>query len=221
MNFLAHYYFHRYSHNPELVLGCVLPDFLKNADKSVRLQPDQYELQFLNNPKLESLYAGWKHHMETDRVFHNLPFFYEHTQALRLKLAPVVEDSPIRASFLSHIALELLLDHLLLIDGVLHEDHFYRDLSVMDRAVVQRFLEICDMPETHTFFEFLDHFIEVKYLGSYRDISQVAYALIQICRRIWPLGPQPLLQSNISDQLSQYKEILIPEYKLVFEMLDA
>lgn len=219
MNFLAHYYFHRYSHDPELILGCVLPDFLKNADKSIRLQPERYELNFLNNPKLESLYAGWKHHVETDRVFHNLPFFYEHTQALRLKLAPVVEDYPIRASFLSHIALELLLDHLLLIDGVLHEDHFYRDLSAVDRSAVRRFLEICEMPDTDTFFRFLDHFIEVRYLGSYRDLTQVAYALIQICRRIWPLGPQPVLQSKISEQLELYREILRPEYKLVFETI--
>ncbi|HZH55177.1 MAG TPA: hypothetical protein VFD72_05960 [Sphingobacteriaceae bacterium] len=219
MNFLAHYYFHRYSHDPELILGCVLPDFLKNADKRVRLQPERFERQFLNNPKLESLYAGWKHHVEADRVFHNLPFFYEHTHALRLRFDPVVADSPIRSSFLSHIALELMLDHLLLSDDALHEDHFYRELMAVDRSTVRRFLEICEMPDPDTLFRFLDQFIEARYLSSYRELSQVAYALIQICRRVWPLGPQHLLQSQISEQLVFYRKILRPEYKALFESI--
>lgn len=219
MNFLSHYYFHRYSHDPELVLGCVLPDFLKNADKTVRLQPEQHELKFLNNPRLESLYAGWTHHVETDRVFHNLPFFYEHTHGLRLILAPVVEDTPIRASFLSHIALELLLDHLLLEDGTVDDTHFYRELKAVDRMATQRFLYLCGMEDSSSFFYFLDQFIAENYLSSYRDLTQVSFALLQICRRIWNISPDAVLKERLAGKLAGYKKIIRPEYMSVFEAI--
>lgn len=220
MNFLSHYYFHRYRHDPELVMGCVLPDFLKNSDKKLRLQPEHYELQFLNNPKLESLFEGWKHHIETDRIFHNLPFFYTHTQNLRLQLAPVVQDSPIRASFLSHIALELLLDHLLLVEGLADEAHFYAELEAVDRQMVDRFLQISGMKHTDSFFQFLDRFLREHYLSSYRDISQVAFALIQISRRVWQLNTSSSLQEGIAEELAQYLTVLRPVFREVFDVIE-
>lgn len=216
MNFLSHYYFHRYTHNPELALGSVLPDFLKNADKGLRLRPERHELKFVNNPKYESLYAGWKHHVAIDSAFHNLPFFYEHTHNLRVRFAPILSESPIRASFLSHIALELLLDHLLLVNDLVDETHFYRDLHAVDRESVHQFLTLSGMSDPGQFFLFLDGFLRENYLGSYRDLRQVAFALLQICRRLWILKPELQLQDKIAEVLTDYKTILMPEYKNVF-----
>lgn len=221
MNFLSHYYFHRYRHDPELVMGCVLPDFLKNTDKTIRLQPELYELQFLNNPRLESLFEGWNHHIETDRIFHNLPFFYTHTQNLRILLAPVVEESPIRASFLSHISLELLLDHLLLVEGLADEKHFYAELEAVDRQMVDKFLKICGMENTTPFFDFLDRFIQHHYLSSYRDMKQVAFALIQISRRVWQLQSDDALQAGIAKALTTYLATLQPVFREVFDEIES
>lgn len=221
MNFLSHYYFHRYRHDPELVMGCVLPDFLKNTDKTIRLQPELYELQFLNNPRLESLFEGWNHHIETDRIFHNLPFFYTHTQNLRILLAPVVEESPIRASFLSHISLELLLDHLLLVEGLADEKHFYAELEAVDRQMVDKFLKICGMENTTPFFDFLDRFIQHHYLSSYRDMKQVAFALIQISRRVWQLQSDDDLQAGIAKALTTYLATLQPVFREVFDEIES
>lgn len=221
MNFLSHYYFHRYRHDPELVMGCVLPDFLKNTDKTIRLQPELYELQFLNNPRLESLFEGWNHHIETDRIFHNLPFFYTHTQNLRILLAPVVEESPIRASFLSHISLELLLDHLLLVEGLADEKHFYAELEAVDRQMVDKFLKICGMENTTPFFDFLDRFIQHHYLSSYRDMKQVAFALIQISRRVWQLQSDDALQAGIAKALTTYLATLQPGFREVFDEIES
>lgn len=221
MNFLSHYYFNRYEHDPELALGCVLPDLLKNADKDLRIRPEEHELGFLGNPRLQSMYTGWQHHMETDRVFHNLPFFYEHTHQLRLTLAPLLEDTPIRASFLSHIALELLLDHLLLADRVLDEEQFYRYLETADRPTADKFLRICGVGDTQFFFKFLDAFNRARYIARYREVEQVVHALLNICRRLWDFslpedGKRSLtiaLQAYVRDQLSGL-------YMKVFDEID-
>src|SRR5690606_30186791 len=158
MNFLSHYYFNRYSTDPEFVLGSVLPDLLRQLAGGQRLHPDRFELEWLGNPRLQSLYAGWNQHVEIDRRFHNTEFFFQHTHELRVVLAPLLEDSPIRASFLSHIAVELLLDHLLLRDEVVEVQRFYHLLGRADRGSLERFLRVCGWEDVEGFGRFFDHF---------------------------------------------------------------
>ena len=120
MNFLSHFYFERFSRNPELVVGSVLPDLLKHARRGAQIHPRKYPERFTDHPKILSIYTGWQRHIETDRIFHTTDFFYQHAHGLKERLAPIVVNTPIRPSFFSHIALELLLDHLLLVDGRVH-----------------------------------------------------------------------------------------------------
>lgn len=220
MNFLSHYYFNRYERNPELSLGCVLPDLLKNADKTFRLQPERSELEFLNHPKLQNLYKGWKHHVETDRIFHNLPFFYEHTHGLRLLLVPVVEGSPIRASFLAHIGLELLLDHLLLEDGAVDETHFYADLEAVDRKSLERFFRICGLEHPEVFFSFYNLFLRDHYMTYYREMEEVTRALLNICRRIWDVRLPEERRTLMTAQLNLYAGVLHGQYRGVFDEIE-
>jgi len=220
LNFLSHYYFNRFERNPELSLGGVLPDLLKNADKTQRLQPERSEAEFLAHPKLKNLYTGWKHHIETDRIFHNLPYFYEHTHGLRLLLGPVVEGTPIRASFLSHIALELLLDHLLLVEHAADEKHFYEDLENVDRDAVQRFLSVCGMEDTSVFFAFFDRFLADRYIGYYRELSEVTRALLNICRRIWDIRLVEEKRNMLTEQLKVYSEVLKGDFRQVFHEIE-
>ena len=221
MNFLSHYYFNRFERNPELALGCVLPDLLKNADKTQRLQPERWEVEFLPHPKLKNLYSGWRHHVETDRIFHNLPFFYEHTHGLRLLLGPVVEGTPIRASFLSHIALELLLDHLLLMENAADEGHFYKDLENVDRDAVHRFLLVCGMEDTSVFFTFFDRFLADRYIGYYRELSEVTRALLNICRRVWDTRLGEEKRDLLTEQLKVYSGVLKGNFRQVFDEIDS
>jgi|SRR5690606_5345461 len=220
MNFLSHYYFNRYSRDPELVAGCVLPDLLRNADKSARIRPEQHELSFLHHPRLQQLYAGWQQHIETDRRFHDLPFFYEYTHRLRLVLGPILEGTPIRASFLSHIALELLLDHRLLVDQVLDEEHFYQCLEAADRPTVDRFLHLCGLSETLFFFEFFDAFNRARYVGRYRDVEQVGHALLNICRRLWDFQLPEAHRLRMVEALETQAHGLAGEYMKVFDEIE-
>src|SRR5205085_12273632 len=99
MNFLSHLYFDRNSTNPDLVLGTVLPDLMKNANKSWIIHPEKRIDLLDNDYTLLSLLKGWKRHVDVDRYFHCSDFFLEHSKAIRLIIVPHLEDSPVRPSF--------------------------------------------------------------------------------------------------------------------------
>ncbi|MEC3881084.1 hypothetical protein [Parapedobacter sp. 10938] len=221
MNFLSHYYFERYSRNPELVLGCVLPDLIKNADKDINVLPHKHESHFDGNPKLAAIYRGWGRHVEADRYFHNAPFFYTHTHELKALLAPAVADTPIRPSFLSHIALELLLDHLLLHHQAVHESDFYECLAAADRDAIARFLKFCDVQDTTFFFTYFNSFMRAQYIGSYRHFDQITYAVINICRRLWDVQLSISQQQRMTEAFAHYATELDRSFRSIFDDLET
>ncbi|MFB2119462.1 hypothetical protein [Parapedobacter sp. 2B3] len=221
MNFLSHYYFERYSRNPELVMGCVLPDLVKNADKDINVLPHKYERRFDGNPKLGDIYRGWGRHVEADRYFHNAPFFYTHTHELKGLLAPAVAETPVRPSFLSHIALELLLDHLLLRHQAVHESDFYECLAAADRDMVARFLTLCGVQDTTFFSTYFNSFMRAQYIGSYRHFDQLTYAIINICRRIWDVQLRADQQALMTAALAAYATELDGAFRSIFDDLEA
>ena len=202
-------------------MGCLLPDLIKNADKSLNVLAHKYESKMGNNPKLNSLYRGWVRHVETDRLFHNAAFFYDNTHELKLLLSPAVEDTEIRPSFLSHIALELLLDHLLLKNDLVYEAEFYAHLKVVDRDAVDRFLRVCEVSDTAIFFSYLDTFIEEAYVGGYREFDQITRALIHICRRLWQVDLAADQQQRITESLAHYTEHLANGYHRIFDEIEV
>lgn len=221
MNFLSHYYFERYSHDPELVLGSVLPDLIRNADRSVTILPQKYEDRFGNNPKMQSIYRGWARHTETDRYFHNSDFFYTHTHELKILLAPTVEGTEIRPSFLSHIGLELLLDHLLLHNNRIHEADFYEYLAMADRDTVHRFLSLCAVKDTAFFFDYFDNFLKARYVGEYRDHRNLVTAMINICRRLWDVSPVQTKQEQMVAAIADYAAALDGHFRGIFDDIRA
>lgn len=216
MNFLSHFYFERFSRNPELVVGSVLPDLLKNARRGAQIHPRKYADRFIGNPKIQSIYAGWERHIEADRIFHTTEFFYQHTHQLKERLAPIIANTPIRPSFFSHIALELLLDHLLLVDGRVHESVFYEMLAAADKDAIASFLVRCEMADTDSFFRFFNSFLRSQYVGNYRQFSQITFALVEICRRLWPVRLDDAQAKAVSRVLEEYAGILSPVYEQVF-----
>ncbi|GGC22683.1 hypothetical protein GCM10011386_13200 [Parapedobacter defluvii] len=221
MNFLSHYYFERYSHDPELVLGSILPDLIKNADRNMNVLPQKYEDRFGNNPKLQSIYQGWMRHVEVDRCFHSSAFFYDHTHGLRILLAPIVETTVIRPSFLSHITLELLLDHLLLHHKWVHESDFYEYLAAADREVTDRFLKLCGVQDTAFFFTYFNSFMRAQYVASYRDFGQITHAMVGICRRLWDVRLDEHQYSQITAVISAYTAELDGKFPLIFEEVQS
>src|SRR6185437_5895495 len=170
MNFLSHFYFDRDTDNCYHVLGTVLPDLLKNADKTIVLHPEKLHH---SDPEIGAMIEGWKKHLEVDRYFHSSDFFLTHSHQLKNELLPAIEGSPVKPFFLGHVALELILDNLLLTIHKITIDSFYQHLEGCRASVIEEFLVFSALKDTSTFFRFYDDFKRSKYLYTYAEMKEI------------------------------------------------
>lgn len=219
MNFLSHFYFDRFTSDPQKVIGMVLPDLLKNAKKEWNIRPEKHESEY-NHPALQNIYTGWKRHITVDKHFHCSDFFLSHTTNLRMAIAPFLATSPTRPFFVAHIALELILDSLLLSETALDTTTFYTHLINADKAALTRFFQINNLFETEVFFSFLDEFIEAKYLNTYSNPKEIVYALNRICMRIWDRPFNDTQKLQLTAVIIDYQEKLKKDFMLIFEEIE-
>ena len=220
MNFLSHYYFERDNQSSEEVLGTVLPDLVKNADKDWRIFPEKNEITFIQDDELACILTGWKRHLEVDRYFHSSSFFKEHTQKLRIAVEEILKSSPARPFFIAHIALELMLDSLLLTENIVDTAGFYSHLGKSDKNTLRQFLDMNKLPDTDHFLEFLNGFITTAYLNSYRESQHIVYALNRICMRIWEQPFTEGQKTELTFILVNYLEKLKKDYMEIFEKIE-
>jgi hypothetical protein len=217
MNFLSHFYFDRDTDNCYLILGTVLPDLLKNSDKTIVLHPEK-----LHHPdnEVNSIINGWKKHLEVDRYFHSSDFFLTHSHQLKKLLAPAIEDSPVKPFFLGHIALELILDNLLLTTNKITVDSFYKHLEGCETNLIDEFLIFSGLSGTSVFFKFYDDFKRSRYLYSYADTKEIAYALKRICMRVWNNPFTPAQEADMNGILTDYRARLYDNFMSIFDEIE-
>jgi acyl carrier protein phosphodiesterase len=216
MNFLSHFYFERENPNDYIVMGVVLPDLIKNADKSWNLNPQKDEYLFRDVPEYNALLTGWKRHLEVDRLFHSSDFFREQTAILKQMILPAVQTGPVKAFFLAHIGLELVLDQLLLTHNMVDADYFYTQLLESRSPELTGFLRLAGLPDQQKFDKFLDEFVSSRYLFSYADTENITYSLNRICMRLWP-DPFEKEQLDILNlQLEHFRQQLENNFLSIF-----
>lgn len=213
MNFLSHYYFDRDVSDCYFILGTVLPDLLKNADKSIILHPEHLQH---SNPKIQSLVGGWKKHLDVDRYFHSSVFFATHSHQLKLLLTPLIVGSPVKPFFLGHIAVELIIDNLLLTTNKIKVEGFYDRLQDCDHTIIKEFLSTAGLKDTSRFFHFFERFKKEGYLHTYSETERIAYALKQICRRVWDNPFTPTHEAGMNETVTAYRQLLLPDFMTIF-----
>ena len=218
MNFLSHYYFDRKVTNCYHILGTVLPDLLKNADKTIILHPEKLHHK---NEQVNAIITGWNKHLEVDRYFHSSGFFLEHSHQLKNLLAPAIKASPVKPFFLGHIGVELILDNLLLTTGLVTVDDFYNHLNACENDAIQEFLTFAGLNDTIAFFRFFEGFKKDGYLHTYEETSKIAYALKRICMRIWENPFTPEHENEMNKVLAAYRQQLLPVFIAVFDEIEA
>ena len=220
MNFLSHFYFERENPDENMVIGTVLPDLVKNAHKDWNLHPRKFEDLFIGDDQLNSLYIGWQRHLEVDRLFHSSAFFSNETEKLKYLLLPILGDSPVRPSFLAHIGVELVLDHLLVINNKINIPLFYDHLNRVDDTILSDFLKKCGSGDTDKFFNFLNNFRSSRYLLNYQKLENISYALQRICMRLWPHPFNEATVNLLTNRLSIYKVALAVNYLDIFKEIE-
>ncbi|MDM1294804.1 hypothetical protein HX021_10955 [Sphingobacterium sp. N143] len=219
MNFLSHFYFERFATNPERIVGGLLPDLLKNADKSFVLKPRQYEDELMDNPLLKQLYIGWNRHIEVDRLFHNSSYFFHHTHQLKLNIQSSLVGLPIRPSFMAHIALELLLDHILTLNKAVSIDKFYTALSHVNEDAIRKFLTINQLGDIPKFEKFYQQFIEWQYIYDYAQIEKITGALFNICKRLWQFEVLAEQRELLTEQLNWYLQHQMADAQEIYQYI--
>lgn len=217
MNFLSHYYFERYSPHSERIFGALLPDLLKNVDKGYNFHPQRFEEQLLAHPKTAWVSEGWYRHVAVDKLFHASGFFLNHTHLLRRRLDPIVAHLPVRASFLAHISLELLLDHLLIDHTLVNPHRLYEHLTCIQKSTMEKYLRTIGVSDVERFYTFYDRFVSSRYILDYADIHNLSHALFNICRRVWTFENTVEDCERLTECLQSYKEQSLLHYMDIFQ----
>jgi acyl carrier protein phosphodiesterase len=221
MNFLSHFYFERANTDHNMVMGVVLPDLVKNAHKDWNLNPQRQDGLFADNPAHRSLLIGWKKHIEVDRLFHCSMFFKEQTAILKQMILPALSAGPVKPFFLAHIALELILDHLLITTGKVNVNTFYTQLAMSNTSDLQAFLLLAGIADIELFNKFLSGYLSSRYLLSYRKTENITYALNRICMRLWPDPFTELQLQQLTQGIETYMKSLDQDFLLIFNQLEA
>lgn len=221
MNFLSHFYFDRENLNPYEVLGIVLPDLIKNAAKSWIIHPEKNEHLFIENKNHAALLKGWRRHLEVDRLFHGSTFFLHHQHQIKLLIRETIAGSPVKPFFLGHISLELMLDSLLITEGLIDPNQFYEIIEKVNNEDLKSFLLLNGIEDTDKFFHFYDRFKKEKYLFSYANPEKITYALKRICMRLWKEPFTHEQEDALTRSLLVYKSRLSEEFIFIFELIDA
>lgn len=219
MNFLSHYYFEQQSSSPEMVLGTVLPDLLKNANKNWSIHPEK-KADLFDQTQTSAILQGWKRHLEVDRIFHSASFFNQKMQELKNLLIPILTESPVRPSFLAHIGVELLLDHLLIAHEKINVSKFYEKLDTVNEDALTDFLKLCAIDDVDHFFKFYQSFKSSRYLLSYQKLENIAYALQRICMRLWEHPFTEKTNYQLISILEFYKTQLEVDFMVIFEEIE-
>jgi len=197
-------------------MGALLPDLLKNVDKNYVFRPQRQEAQLFADPRTRQISEGWYGHVEVDRLFHNSPFFLDHCRSLRKELVPILGHLPIRPSFMAHIAIELLLDQLLMRDGLADPVRMYGLLERVDRPSVRKYLTVLGGVDIGLFLHFYEKFVASRYVLSYAEDGNIARALFGICRRIWDFSIREEDCKNLAGCLAEFRDGKLKDYKKEF-----
>lgn len=219
MNFLSHYYFERFAPSSERVVGSILPDLLKNVNKDYNFHPHRFEDQLLANIDTFEIDKGWQRHVEVDKLFHSSEFFIEHNHQLRRILDPIVHDLPIRASFLAHIAIELILDHLLICDEVVKVDRLYEHLAGANQQAIRKYIHVIGVEDVESFILFYNEFIEWRYISDYAYLTNISKPLFNISKRLWEFEATAQHHQLLTHALVDYRDRHMKDYKMIYHYI--
>ncbi len=192
MNYLSHGF--RFVKDPYFVAGTALPDWMNVLDRRNRAR-SPVASQFINSSEVElaSMARGVMQHHEDDRWFHQTEAFAMLSTRFAVELRQFELVSH-QAGFLGHIAVELLLDAVLVEDVPGRLDAYYNALSQLDPSTVEAVAERLLPRPPERLRWLVPRFIAERFLADYADDSALWRRLNHVMKRV---GLPPLPQSVI------------------------
>lgn len=200
MNYLSHGF--RFVDDPYFVAGTALPDWMNVLDRRNRARSTLAEpLADSPQPELASMARGVMQHHEDDRWFHQTEAFAMLSTRFAVELREFQLVSH-QAGFLGHIAVELLLDAVLVEDVPARLDAYYNALAQLDPETVEGLAQQLLPRPPERLRVLLPRFIAERFLADYADDAGLWRRLNHVMKRV-SLAPLP---ESIIDWLGQARE---------------
>jgi hypothetical protein len=188
VNYLTHFYFNQEIDDPLFHTGVAIPDILSGFNR--RCRPDFERAQELANGDVTaaeaSFYRGMCNHNDGDRIFHSSGFFKEQSSIIKTQFKRFnFPGMRLRLWFISHIALEILLDHSLLLAYPELANQFYRQFqSLTATDLSSKTLRCIKEPRSGVGLSaYIEQFTKRRFLEYYQTLEGVAEAVHRVCLR--------------------------------------
>ena len=163
-----------------------LPDLLNVVDRRVRVRSKAVEpLLKSEDFSYRELAAGARQHHMDDDWFHRTRAFAELSMdfAIRLREAWPAEKG-MRAGFLGHVLVEVLLDDCLARQQPDELDRYYTCIGEVDPQLVAGFVHAATGKRAEKLVQFIPEFLRSRFLYDYAEDAKLLYRMNQVMRRV-------------------------------------
>jgi hypothetical protein len=184
VNYFAHG--RRFVHDPYLLAGTAVPDWLSVADRRVRVRARRVA-QWVDDPDpcVAAIARGVRQHQQDDDWFHRTRAFAELSAQFSAGIRRwLPRDDGFRPSFLGHILVEILLDAALIDEAPHHLDAYYQAVHSVDSQLVATIVNRMATRSTDRLPWLIELFRSERFLYDYRDDAKLLTRLNLIMRRV-------------------------------------
>lgn len=184
MNYLAHAF--PFFDEPYFVAGTGVPDWLKVADRGVRMRAKNVApFAASADPVAAGVARGVLQHLRDDARFHATRAFAETSLELSAAVRRVVGDERgLVPGALGHLLVELLLDAALAAEAPGRLEAYYQALGKADFARVEAAVNCLAARPTARLAEFMALFFQARILSDYAEDAKLMVRVNQVMRRL-------------------------------------
>jgi hypothetical protein len=215
MHYLSHYFNELPQNDPYFVAGLAIPDLAPHFSKSYNSIIKNYVVA--DNRELELIHRGILRHYGADKEFHQSKLFNEHmSKALQSFLEEGLSRERLRLSFIAHIAVEMMIDHRIIVEEEGICENYYRILNSADEQVLNKYFDLHGLAyEKQKFLIRFQFFKERRFLFLFKDIANVATALNRTYSMVTGVDFTPAEQSKFVAALNNIDNALRYSWKLI------
>ena len=184
---------------PYQLAGTAVPDWLRVSDRKCRLRTALLGAD-ATDQREAALASGIQRHFDDDEWFHRTAAFRRLSGELTKRIGALEPGNRhMRAFFLGHVLLELLLDAVLIERDPEVLSRYYESLAQVDLEIIGRVAGGWTEPSAERLALFAERFGRERFLFDYLDDQKLLHRLTQISRRVrlarLPRGIERLLPS--------------------------
>ncbi len=183
MHFLSHYYVDRHTADPYRVVGALLPDISPGFTRTYNavIRKNDWTLK----QGSAHIHEGVLRHYDVDRQFHGSAVFEEAVaHALHTLIGSGLDRDRYRLSFIAHIAVELLLDRLLIGTDPGLVNVYYSLLESVERDKLGVYLNrIMPDSQVQRTLQAFDRFMEIRFLQYFDRTDGAAEGIVRTTKR--------------------------------------